>query len=237
MATYVFIDDNELIPITDVLDVGSLMRELKDISEEYEEGLGKLDKARVSMRLFKKLREVIDYKNAPDNIDIGDALFKAFTKGTYDGLAEFHKNSLYLGMMHFQDPYNYDLDRIEKCDIHYAMPDGRVIPFCAYNVVPELYRDWSKKEFSISIEEWLERDYTELEDIDAPNRTNQKANVIDAQGGSSEGQLQARTDHEGKGIFGLDVKNSRNFTDEQKDLINEAYRASVEDLQPVWSVV
>jgi hypothetical protein len=51
--------------------------------------------------------------------------------------------------MHFQDPYTYDVDRVERCDIHYAMPDGRVIPFCAFNVIPELYRDSTQRKYSI----------------------------------------------------------------------------------------
>jgi len=35
--------------------------------------------------------------------------------------------------MHFQDLYNFDVDRVKKCVIHYATLDGRTIPFCAYN--------------------------------------------------------------------------------------------------------
>lgn len=238
MATYVFMDGDEIVPITDVLDVNGLLTELRDISEEYEENLGKMDKARVSMRLFKNLRGFIDSGEVPESmdVDVGQALFDAFTKGTYDGLSGFHKNSLYLGMMHFQDPYNYDLDRIEKCDIHYAMPDGRVIPFCSYNVVPEMYRDWSKQEYSISIDEWMERDYTEMTPTDAENRTNRKENVIDAQGGDNAGQLD-RTGDDSQGIFGLDVKHKREYDSEFREGIHETYRASVQDLEPVWSTI
>jgi len=29
-----------------------------------------------------------------------------------------------VGLMHFQDPYNFDLERLERCGIHYAVPDG-----------------------------------------------------------------------------------------------------------------
>ena len=48
-------------------------------------------------------------------------------------LAKFMHNVIMLGMMHFQDPFNMDLERIRHCGIHYATPDGRLIPFCAYN--------------------------------------------------------------------------------------------------------
>jgi len=56
--------------------------------------------------------------------------------------------------MHFMDPYLYDQMRVERCDIHYAMPDGRIVPFCAFNVLPELYRDKVQNQYSIPWEEW-----------------------------------------------------------------------------------
>ena len=60
-------------------------------------------------------------------------------------------------MMHFQDPHNWDIDRIHKCDIHYATPDGRILPFCTFNVIPELYRDRVQRKFSIPAVEWEKR--------------------------------------------------------------------------------
>jgi Predicted Fe-S oxidoreductases len=59
--------------------------------------------------------------------------------------------------MHFMDQYNYDVERVMRCDIHYTMPDGRVVPFCAFNVLPEIYRDYVQKQYSISFEEYEKR--------------------------------------------------------------------------------
>ena len=70
-----------------------------------------------------------------------------------------------LGMMHFQDLYNYDIERTKRCVIHYAQPDGSIIPFCAFNVIPEWYRDKAQKKFSISIPEWEEKTGKKLTDI------------------------------------------------------------------------
>jgi 7,8-dihydro-6-hydroxymethylpterin dimethyltransferase len=36
--------------------------------------------------------------------------------------------------MAFQDAWNLDLERLKDCCIHVARPDGRLIPFCAYNL-------------------------------------------------------------------------------------------------------
>ena len=63
-------------------------------------------------------------------------------------------SALFLGMMHFQDEHTYDIHRVEKCDIHYAMPDGEVLPFCTFNVFPEVYRDKVQKQYSIPQGEW-----------------------------------------------------------------------------------
>ena len=44
--------------------------------------------------------------------------------------------------------------RKEKCGVHYAMPDGEVLPFCTFNVFPEIYRDKIQKQYSIPQKEW-----------------------------------------------------------------------------------
>jgi uncharacterized radical SAM superfamily Fe-S cluster-containing enzyme len=36
--------------------------------------------------------------------------------------------------MAFQDVWTLDLDRLRDCYIHVMSPDGRLIPFCAYNL-------------------------------------------------------------------------------------------------------
>ncbi|MBC7218901.1 MAG: radical SAM protein [Hadesarchaea archaeon] len=44
------------------------------------------------------------------------------------------ENYLTISMMAFQDVWNIDLERVEKCCIHVVTPDLRLIPFCAFNV-------------------------------------------------------------------------------------------------------
>jgi hypothetical protein len=34
----------------------------------------------------------------------------------------------------FMDEHTFDVDRIKKCCTHYALPDGRLMPGCAYNM-------------------------------------------------------------------------------------------------------
>ena len=78
------------------------------------------------------------------------ALFTDESKAT---LAKFSWKMMFIGGMHFQDSYNYDLGRVSHCGIHYATPDMRVIPFCAYNSGPE-YRKEIESKFSVPLEEY-----------------------------------------------------------------------------------
>jgi uncharacterized radical SAM superfamily Fe-S cluster-containing enzyme len=43
-------------------------------------------------------------------------------------------HSFCISGMAFQDAWNLDLERLKDCCIHVVHPDGRVIPFCAYNL-------------------------------------------------------------------------------------------------------
>ena len=60
-------------------------------------------------------------------------------------------------LLFFQDKYNYDVERVRRCCIHYLVPDGRIMPFCAFNVIPEIYRDKIQKQYGVPIEEWERR--------------------------------------------------------------------------------
>ncbi len=35
----------------------------------------------------------------------------------------------------FLDAYNFDVKKVMKCCVHEILPDGRIIPFCAYNPI------------------------------------------------------------------------------------------------------
>jgi len=155
-ATYVFLDDRKVIPITRFIDVEGFVEFLEEKVEELEkwEKLGKLAKAKVGAEIFLKFKSFYDEKYAPKSFDVLEVMKHAFAHGTYDALGEFHTKTLFLGMMHFMDEYNYDIERVERCVIHYALPDGRIVPFCTFNVIPELYRDKVQAQFSYSWEEW-----------------------------------------------------------------------------------
>jgi 7,8-dihydro-6-hydroxymethylpterin dimethyltransferase len=49
-------------------------------------------------------------------------------------LARTKTHTFCISGMAFQDAWNLDLDRLRDCCIHTVSPDGRLIPFCAYNL-------------------------------------------------------------------------------------------------------
>ncbi|MBU0530366.1 MAG: hypothetical protein KKC05_01710, partial [Nanoarchaeota archaeon] len=124
----------------------------------------KVAKTKAIGNIMLNISKYVDESKKPKDIKFVRMLAGAMTGGNYSGLADFHHNSLFIGMMHFQDPYNWDIDRIHKCNIHYGMPDGRIVPFCTFNVIPELYRDKVQREFSDSPEEWEKKTGKKLAD-------------------------------------------------------------------------
>ena len=155
-ATYVFLDGDRVIPITRFVDVDGLIEYLSERADEVWGGkVGKLKRLKVSSDLILKfIRRFYDDSKAPRTLKVINILKNTFLHGNYKALGDFHRKTLFLGMMHFQDEYNYDVERVERCVIHYGMPDGRIVPFCAFNVIPEFYRDEIQAKFSYSWEEW-----------------------------------------------------------------------------------
>ncbi len=132
-ATYVFVEDGKFVPITDFIDVEGFMEFLKENAEETSRS--KIRKLKATAQLFSALRKFIDKEKAPEGCDPLNLLVNILGIGTREAVAEFHRRALFIGAMHFMDPYNYDLARVKRCGIHYTTPDGRIIPFCSYNAI------------------------------------------------------------------------------------------------------
>ena len=144
LGTYVFFEDGNAIPITRFLDVEEVMSLLEKYTDDLNKG-GFGIKKRVTAKAASKLPKLIDNKNKPKMLNLTYILKQIFKKQSYEALGDFHKNALLVSCMHFMDPFNFDTERVQDCIIHYALPDGRIIPFCTMN---SLYRQNVEKEFS-----------------------------------------------------------------------------------------
>ncbi|MBS3056832.1 MAG: radical SAM protein [Candidatus Aenigmarchaeota archaeon] len=155
MATYVFKDGKKLVPITRFFNVDDFFSDLETMTENIKNARSrKIEKTIAVSRLLLSINKYVDESKKPKDLKFGKLLLSAFTSGNYKGLAPLHHKSLFIGLMHFQDPYNWDIDRTHKCVIHYGSPDGRIIPFCTFNVIPELYRDTLQRKHSMAMKEW-----------------------------------------------------------------------------------
>ncbi|MEM2070910.1 MAG: radical SAM protein [Archaeoglobaceae archaeon] len=161
MATYVFKEDGKLIPITRFVDVEGLLDYLAREAENVSKS--RLKKIR-ALKDVIDLKRFIDLEKAPKGFNFNKILLDVLIKHDYSALGEFHMRSLFIGFMHFQDLYNYDIARVEKCEIHYATPDGRIIPFCTFNVIPEIYRDKIQEKYAIPLDEWERKTGKKIKD-------------------------------------------------------------------------
>ena len=152
MATYLFLENDKIIPMPRFVDVDGFFQYLDEKAEELGSGANKY--AVSSKLLYSLFTRFIDKKKAPKGLSLSRILFDALVKHDYRSLGTLHHKSLFIGLMHFQDLYNWDIERVKRCTIHYATPDGRIIPFCTFNVVPEWYRDKVQREYGTPIPEW-----------------------------------------------------------------------------------
>lgn len=160
-ATYIFRDGEKIIPISGFLDVDAFFRILNEVaSGDIETRVGQ---AKAIAKLYVRLSSIVKKENAPKNFDLAAVLIDILTKKK-NALERFHWDSLMVGAMHFMDPYNYDVERVKRCIIHYVVPDGRIIPFCAFNALPEIYREKIIRDFGVPVAEWELRTGKKIED-------------------------------------------------------------------------
>jgi uncharacterized radical SAM superfamily Fe-S cluster-containing enzyme len=80
-------------------------------------------------------------------------LTKSYKSGRHLVDDWMRENWFTIGIMQFMDPYNFDLDRVQGCCLHYGVPDknskARLIPFCAMN---NIHRRSIEEQFSTKTE-------------------------------------------------------------------------------------
>ncbi|MEO3993165.1 MAG: radical SAM protein [Desulfurococcaceae archaeon TW002] len=158
VGTYVYVRMNggepEYIPITRMIDVQGFLDYLREKSMELKSGGSKYLVG--SKLVISALLKYIRWGDVPSEIKgtLRKLISEVLVKHTYESLGEWHYKFTFLGMMHFMDLYNYDVERVMRCNVHYLMPDGRVVPFCTFNVLNDVYRDYVQKKYMFTLEEW-----------------------------------------------------------------------------------
>jgi len=150
-ATFIVVgEDGTFTPITELVDVDNFAN---IFWEMYYLGI-KGHSRRAKLETVKLLPMV-------KNELIRKLLKDVVTKGSYEALGKFMYNIIMIGIMHFQDVWNIDLDRVNRCGIHYATPDGRIISFCTFN---SIHRTLVEEKFKQPVEDWLKKTGKKLAD-------------------------------------------------------------------------
>ena len=171
LATFVFIDqDNKPVAVNEFVDVPRLLKDVEKAAADIENAKVK-SAAKVKLLKFK-LQEgkYINKAKSPGGIGMADLLKAFYTDADKSALAHFTWRSVMIGGMHFQDRYNYDIERVKRCVIHYAIPDGRIIPFCAYNSGP-VFRTSVEESMAQTNEEYKAFREAEEERMEARRRS------------------------------------------------------------------
>ena len=143
-ATYVFVKEEGIVPINRMVDVDAFFKSIEDLTKKLEKS-NSLSKKMVAISGMRDFYNNLKKEGNNTVSDLWKILGKTLISHNFDALRSFHWNALFIGTMHFMDNYNYDTDRVNRCCIHYATPDGTLIPFCTYNSGP-VYREkiWDK---------------------------------------------------------------------------------------------
>ncbi len=160
LGTYMFVDEKsrKAVPVTQFVDIPAMLQDIELMSRKSFGGVMKYyNGAKGWMEMKKHFKTEL----APPGLTferflntIQGMTNKKLGRDGMDGT--FTYRTLLVAGMHFQDNYNYDIERVKRCVIHYAAPDGKLYPFCTYNSGPT-YREKIEKEFSIPFEAQLDR--------------------------------------------------------------------------------
>ena len=166
MAVMIDKETKESVPVTAFLDARSMANDLKKVNDA---GRGKfLSQVGMALALMKNY----DAFKAPTHFKLTD-LMKKFDKtfgatgrdygkvGLDRTKADIEKrradrwNFLFIAGMWFQDLFNYDFRRTERCIIPYATQEGE-ISFCAYNTGIGWRNIIEKMHMTATLTKWYE---------------------------------------------------------------------------------
>jgi tetraether lipid synthase len=158
LGTYFFVnpESRECVPASKFIEIGPMMDEMERLSRRSGKVFSKLF---TGVGALSALHKYYHEEHAPGGLSFQRFLQtlqgftdKRYGRGKNDGT--FSYKTLMVAGMHFMDAYNYDVERVKRCVIHYSAPDGKLYPFCTYNSGP-CYREKIEKQFSVPLPEGM----------------------------------------------------------------------------------
>jgi uncharacterized radical SAM superfamily Fe-S cluster-containing enzyme len=148
MATFVFVENGKLTPVTRYGNIEKFRDSLEKVYLDASKG----SRSKAKLRLVGAARHM-------KFSFLRKYVLRVLMEGDYQSLGDFARSALMVSSMHFMDPYNFDLERVQRCVIHYAVPDGRIIPFCTMN---SIHRPEVEKKLGVPLKEWQSKHKVEI---------------------------------------------------------------------------
>jgi 7,8-dihydro-6-hydroxymethylpterin dimethyltransferase len=152
LGSYMFVDERTrtAIPVTRFINYPAMMQDIEALAQKTEKSFFKFYH---QISAWNSLKKHFKEEFAPPGLTFTKFLQtlqgmtnKKLGRNGMDGTYTYR--TLLVAGMHFMDRYNYDVERVKRCVIHYAAPDGKLYPFCTYNSGPT-YREKIEKQFSV----------------------------------------------------------------------------------------
>jgi hypothetical protein len=154
--TYLLADDEDVLPIPRLLPMERYLdylanQVLPDPSlRTVLEGLWSASSVPGSDTMVERLSAALRSLDLPGGLDelAGSALSACAACGIDlpDALDDLTAKAFMIVIQDFQDPYTLNVRQLMKCCVEEITPDGRLIPFCAYNSVG--YREQVREQLS-----------------------------------------------------------------------------------------
>jgi uncharacterized radical SAM superfamily Fe-S cluster-containing enzyme len=176
--TYLLADDEDVLPIPRLLPMENYLDyisnrvlpdpTLRDVLEGLWSASAIVGTDNVTLRLAAALAAL----NLPTELnEIANAALATCTSCGIDfpqALSELAAKAFMIVIQDFQDPYTLNVKQLMKCCVEEITPDGRLIPFCAYNSVG--YREQIREQLSGTPVPGVVPNATELAGLLTPTR-------------------------------------------------------------------
>jgi uncharacterized radical SAM superfamily Fe-S cluster-containing enzyme len=124
-ATYAFVENGVVTPLPRVVEV-----------DKYLDYISNRTMPEIKPEILEALEGLWSASSVPGTAEAARRFDCAACDTSYAGAGDYVKYHVFtIVVQDFGDPYTLDIKALMKCCIGELIPDGRIIPFCAYNSV------------------------------------------------------------------------------------------------------
>ncbi len=153
---FLFVDDDlKATAMNEFLDFKSMLVDVDRLAKTSDKATFKTF---VKVKAYQQLKKHFNEKKAPKGLTWNRFLqsidgYRSKDVARGNGWQDYCYKTLFIAGMHFMDHYNYDVERVKRCLVHYSTQDGKIYPFCTYNAGP-YFREKIEKEFQIPLADY-----------------------------------------------------------------------------------